>query len=67
MKNNIEIPSREASCSNPFDALRSFENGDVLGANWGCFMRAEIVSDEGKRLMRSLLRSCQVRLMILHL
>ncbi|GKE55626.1 hypothetical protein Tco_1494811 [Tanacetum coccineum] len=31
MKNNTKTPSREASCSNPFDAFRSVENDDVLG------------------------------------
>ncbi|GJU30800.1 hypothetical protein Tco_1174389 [Tanacetum coccineum] len=46
MKNNTKTPSREASCSNPFDAFRSVENDDVLGTNGGSSMRAGTAGDE---------------------
>ena len=48
-KNNTEKPSREASCSNPFNALRLVENDDVLGANGGNSLRAKNVVDEGQK------------------
>ncbi|GJV81613.1 putative mitochondrial protein [Tanacetum coccineum] len=47
-KKNNEAPSREVSCLNHFDALRSVENDDVLGANRGSSMRVETDVDEGQ-------------------
>ncbi|PWA79338.1 hypothetical protein CTI12_AA207610 [Artemisia annua] len=37
-------------CCNPFDALRSVENDDILGASEGSSMRAETDVDEGKKV-----------------
>nr|GEV39925.1 hypothetical protein [Tanacetum cinerariifolium] len=48
-KNNTEPPSQEESFLNPFGALRSDENNDVLGANGGCSMRVETDVDVGKK------------------
>jgi hypothetical protein len=49
IKNNTETTSKEESCSNPFDALRSAENDDVLGANRSSYIRAETDVDEGNK------------------
>ncbi|GKE47929.1 hypothetical protein Tco_1479187 [Tanacetum coccineum] len=48
-KNNPETSSREASCSNLFNAIRSVKNDEVLGANEGSSMRVETDVDEGQK------------------
>ncbi|PWA58725.1 reverse transcriptase domain-containing protein [Artemisia annua] len=48
-KKNPETTRQEASTSNPFDALMSVDNDDVLGANWGSSIGAETVVDEGQK------------------
>lgn len=44
-----ETTRQEASTSNPFDALRSVDNDDVLGTNGGSSMGVETVVEEGQK------------------